>query len=78
MDQIEEANDDIGIYKLVFIGSNKKKFNSNTFRIPLNFLSALYNCGISLKEAEIFQRNLEKKTEELKFDYRPKNEKKKK
>ena len=58
MDEIEEANDDIDIYKLVFIGSNKKKFNFITFRIPLNFLSAICNGEISLKEADIFQRNL--------------------
>ena len=50
MDGIEEANDDIDIYKLVFIGSNKKT-NFSTFRMPLNFLSAIYNGEISLKEA---------------------------
>ena len=60
MDGIEEANDDIDIYKLVFIGSNKKT-NFNTFRMPLNFLSAIYNGEISLKEAEISQRKIEKK-----------------
>ena len=60
MDEIEEANDDIDIYKLVFIGSNKKT-NFNTFRMPLNFLSAIYNGEISLKEAEISQRKIEKK-----------------
>ena len=69
MDEIEDANDNIDIYKLVFIGSNKKKFNCNTFRIPLNFLSAIYNGEMSLKEAENSQRNLEKKIEELRFDY---------
>ena len=75
MDEIEDANDDIDIYKLVFIGSNKKKLNFNNFKMPLNFLSVIYNGEISLKEAEISQRNLEKKIEELKCDYRPKNEK---
>ena len=30
MDEIKDANDDIKIYKLVFIGSNKKKINFNT------------------------------------------------
>ena len=75
MDEIEDAISDIDIYKLVFIGSNKKKFNFNTFRMPWNFLSVIYNGEISLKEAEISQRNLEKKIEELKCDYRPKNEK---
>ena len=49
----------------------------NTFRMLLNFLSAIYNGKTSLKEAEIFQRNLEIKIEELKCDYRPKTEKEK-
>ena len=48
-----------------------------TFRMPLHFLSAIYNVEISLKEAEISQRKIEKKIEELKFDDRPKNEKEK-
>ena len=60
MDEIEETNDHIDIYMLVFIGSNKKKFNFNTFRMPLNFLSAIYG-EISLKEAGLFQRKIEKK-----------------
>ena len=51
--------------------------NFNTFRMLLNFLSAIYNGKTSLKEAEIFQRNLEIKIEELKCDYRPKTEKEK-
>ena len=63
--------------KLLFIGNNKEKFNFNIFRIPLNFLSAIYNGEILLKEAEINQRNLEEKKEELKFNYKPKNEKEK-
>ena len=42
IDEIKDGDDDINIYKLVFIGSNKKKFNFNTFRMPLNFLSAIY------------------------------------
>ena len=77
MDEIEDAISDIDIYKLVFVGSNKKKFNFNTFRMPWNFVSVIYNGEISLKEAEISQRNLEKKIEELRFDYRPKNGKEK-
>ena len=40
MDEIEDANDDLEIYKLVFIG-NKKKFNFNNFKMPLNFLSVI-------------------------------------
>ena len=56
MDEKEETNDDIGVYKPVFIGSNKTKFNFSTYRMPLNFLSAIYNGEISFKEAEISQR----------------------
>ena len=41
MDEIEDENNDIDIHKLAFIGSNKEKFNFNTFRMPLNFLSAI-------------------------------------
>ena len=60
MDEIEDPDDDIDDGKLLFIGSNKnKKFN--TFRMPLNFISDIYNGKISLKEVEFFQRNLEKK-----------------
>ena len=55
MDAIEEVNNDIDIYKLVFFGSNKEKFNFNTFRIPLNFLSDIYNGEFSLKEAEFLK-----------------------
>ena len=60
MDEIEDANDDIdgGIFS--FTGSNKERFNFNTFNKPLNFISAIYNGEISLKEAEIKQRDLEK------------------
>ena len=76
MDEIEDADDDIDDGNLLFIGSNKnKKFN--TFRMPLNFISDIYNGKISLKEAEFFQRNLEKKIEDLQFSYKPKNEKEK-
>ena len=52
MDEIEDVNNDIDKHKLLFIGSNKEKFNFSTFRIPLNFLSDIYNGKISLKEAE--------------------------
>ena len=46
IDEIKDGDDDINIYKLVFIGSNKKQFNFNTFRMPLNFLSAIYSGEI--------------------------------
>ena len=59
MDEIEEVNDDIDIYKLFFIDSNKQTFNFNTFKMPLHFLSAIYYGEMSLKEAKIFQRKIE-------------------
>ena len=71
MDEIEETNDHIVDGKVPFIGSNKKKFNFN-IKKPLDFIGAIYNSKISLKEAEIKQGDLENKTEELK-DYRLKN-----
>ena len=61
MDEIEDAGDDINNDKCLFIGGNKEKFNFNTFRKPLNFISAIFNGEISLKEAEFSQKNLEKK-----------------
>ena len=39
----------------------KKNLTLTFFRIPLNFLSAIFKGEISLKEAEISQRNLVKK-----------------
>ena len=66
MDEIEDADDDID-----------KKFNFNTFNKPLNFILAIYNGEISLKEAEFKQRNLKEKIEEINFNYKPKNEKEK-
>ena len=74
MDEVKDANDDINIHMLVVMG---KKFIFNTFKMLLDFLSAIYNGEKSLKEAEISQRNLEKKIEELKFGYRPKKRKRK-
>ena len=61
MNEINDADDDIDDGKLLFIGSNKEKFNFNTFRKPLNFISAIFNGETSLKEAEFSQKNLEKK-----------------
>ena len=73
MDEIKDADNDINIYKLVLIGSNKEKSNFNIFRMPLDFFLVIYNGEITLKEAEISQRNLEKKIEELKYNYKPKH-----
>ena len=63
MDDIEEVNNNIDIYKLAFIGSNKDKFNFNTymplyaliqhFDMPLNFLLNIYNTKISLNKREL-------------------------
>ena len=73
MDDIEDADDDIDIYKLAFIGSNKEKFNFNTFDMPLNFLLNICNAKISLKKAEFEQKEIEKNIEELQFNYKPKD-----
>ena len=75
IDEIEEVNNDIDKHMLFFIGNNKEKFNFNTFRMPLNFLSDIYNGKISLKEAEFKQKDLE--IENLQFYYIPKNKKEK-
>ena len=76
-DEIEDAGDDIDDGKLLFISSNEKKFNLNTFNKPLNFILTIYNGEVSLKEAEFPQKNLETKIEDLQFNYEPKNEKEK-
>ena len=75
IDEIEEVNNDIDEHKLLFIGSNKEKFNFTTFRMPLNFLWDIYNGKISSKEAEFKQKDLE--IENLQFYYIPKNKKEK-
>ena len=61
MDEIEDAYDDIDNNKLLFIGSSKEKFNFNIFRMPLNFLSAIYNGEISLKKGKNFSKKFRKK-----------------
>ena len=66
IDEIEDADDDIDDDKPYFIGSNKKKFNCNTFTKPLNFILAIYNGEISLKEAECSQKYLQKKKKKKK------------
>ena len=42
MDELEDANNDIGYNKLLYIG-DKEKFNFNIFSIPLNFLLDIFN-----------------------------------
>ena len=73
----QNADDDINNNKLLFVGSNKEKYNFNIFSMPLNFLLDIFNGKITLKKAEINQRDLNKKIEELKYYYKPKNEKEK-
>ena len=73
MDEIEDADNDIDYNKLLFIGSNKEKFNFNIFSTPLNFLLDKFNGKFTFKKAEINQRDLNKKIEELN-NYKPKNE----
>ena len=77
-DEIEDDDDDIDTIKLAFVGSDREKFNFNTFRMSLIFLSGIYNGEISLKEAEFKQRDLEKKIDDLEFGYKSKDKKKKK
>ena len=67
----------ISFFLLVVI---RKKFNYNTFNKPLNFISAIYNGKISLKEAEFKERNLEYKKQKiynLTIDQKMKKKKKK-
>ena len=61
MVEIEGVNDDINDDKLLFIGSSQEKLDFNTFNKPLNFISAIYNGEISLREAEIQQKKIETK-----------------
>ena len=78
MDDIEDADDDIDIYKLAFIGSNKEKFNFNTFDMPLNFILNIYNAKISLKKAEFEQKEIEKIQKSYNLTINQKIKKKKK
>ena len=57
----QNAGDDINNNKLLFVGSNKEKYNFNIFSMPLNFLLDIFNGKITLKKAEINQRDLTKK-----------------
>ena len=61
MDEIEDANDNIDYDKLSFVGSNREKFNFNSFGMLLKFLLDIFNSKITLKKAEFNQRNIEKK-----------------
>ena len=61
MNEIDDANDDIYYNKLLFIGGNKDKFDFHIFSTPSNFLLDIFNGKITLKKAEINQRDLNKK-----------------
>ena len=73
MDEIEVVNKDINPKKLAFIGSNRERFNFNKFKMPLSFLSSIYNGQTTLKEAEFRQKDLYDEINELKYNYKPKN-----
>ena len=75
MHEIDDTDDHIDDDKLLFIGSNKEIFDFYTFRKSLNFISAIYNGEISLREEKLFQKKLESKIEDLKFNSKQKNEK---
>ena len=77
MDEIEDADDNIDDGMLSFIGSNKEKFNFNSFRKLLNFISAIYNGNISLKEHNFFKKSQKKKIEDLIFNYKSKSKEEK-
>ena len=55
MEEIKDAVKDIDIYKLVFIGSNKEKFDFNHFEMPLNSLLKIYNGQITLKRQKFIK-----------------------
>ena len=61
MNEIDDANDDIYYNKLLFIGGNKDKFDFHIFSTKSNFLLDIFNGKITLKKAEINQRDLTKK-----------------
>ena len=54
VDEIEDVNDDIDYNKLLFIGSNKQKFNFNVFSTLLNLLLDIFNGKITLTKADIY------------------------
>ena len=61
MDEIEDENDDIDYNKLCFVVSNRGKCSFNSFGALLNFLLDIFNGKITLKKAELKQRDIEEK-----------------
>ena len=53
------------------IGSNRGKLSFNIFRIPLNFLSSIYNGQVALDR--IYSKRFIDEINELKYNYKPKN-----
>ena len=66
------------MHELLFLDSNNKRFNFNIFNKSLNFISAIYNGKISLKEADFKQIDLEKRIEDLRDHKNNAEEEKKK
>ena len=58
MGQVEKEDDDIDKHNLSFLVDNRENFNFNIFRMPLRFLSAIYNSEITLKRQFFFQKDL--------------------
>ena len=68
MDEIKDADNDIDIYKLVFIGSNRETFSFNIFKKPLNFISAVYNSEIK-RSRNFSKKCTEKNRGNIKYNY---------
>ena len=48
MDEIKDTDKDIGVENLIFVVSNREKFNFKICSKVLNFLSAIYNGTFTL------------------------------
>ena len=59
MDEIEDASNETDYNKLLFISSNKEKFNFSIFSMPFNFFF-IFNGKITFKKGEINQKDLSK------------------
>ena len=55
MDEIEHANNETDYNKLLFISSNKEKFNFNIFSMPFNFFLFLM-VKLHLKKAKLIKK----------------------
>ena len=59
-DELKDVEKDLDKEKVIFVGSNREKFNFSTFKSPLDFLLNIYQGEITLKEAEFFSRKFKK------------------